>query len=168
LLHVWRQLAQIMGPATPLLVVVGQRGWEAQAAHAILDRDPVIARHVIELGQTDDAALSGLIGGARALLMPSFAEGFGLPVIEALQLGTPVIASDLPVFREIAGDIPQLLDPTDAPGWLAAVQAFCIDAPERARQLAMMAGFHAPSWDDHFGRVEAWLGQEGLWRRRDA
>jgi hypothetical protein len=163
LLQVWRQLAQIMGPATPLLVVVGQRGWEADAAHAMLDGDPVIARHVVELGQTDDAALSGLIGGARALLMPSFAEGFGLPVIEAMHLSTPVIASDLPVFREIAGGIPLLLDPADAAGWLTAVQAYCADCPDRARQLAALAGFRAPGWDDHFAQVETWLQAERLW-----
>jgi glycosyltransferase involved in cell wall biosynthesis len=164
LLQVWQKLAQIMGDATPLLVVVGQRGWEAGPAHAMLDHDPVIARHVIEQARADDTQLAGLIGGARALLMPTFAEGFGLPVIEALQSGTPVIASDLPVFREIAGAIPLLLDPADRSVWLAAVQAFCDDGPERKRQIAAMAGFRAPTWDDHFHTVETWLQQQGLYQ----
>jgi glycosyltransferase involved in cell wall biosynthesis len=163
LLDVWRQLAAQMGEATPLLVIVGQRGWQAEPAHALLDRDRVIQAHVIEQGRADDAALAGLIAGARALLMPSFAEGFGLPVIEALQLSTPVIASDLPVFREIGGSIPLLLGPADRARWLAAIRAFCDDGPERRRQVAAMPGWHAPDWDTHFAGVEAWLAAEGLW-----
>jgi len=156
LLAAWQRLAQIMGPATPLLVIVGQRGWEAEHAHAMIDGD---REHVIEYGRADDATLAALITGARALLMPSFAEGFGLPVIEALQLGTPVIASDLPVFREIAGSIPTYCDPSDGPGWLAMIQAFCHDGPERVRQLSAMADYRAPAWPDHFAAVEPWLAQ---------
>ena len=163
LLTLWRDMARIMGAATPLLVVVGQRGWEAGSALALLDHDPVIRAHVRELGRADDATLAGLIAGARALLMPSLAEGFGLPVIEALQAGTPVIASDLPVFDEIGRSIPLLLDPHDRPAWLAAVQDFCSDGPERTRQRAAMADFRAPRWPDHFTSVETWLQQEGLW-----
>lgn len=162
LLQVWQRLAQVMGAATPLLVVVGQRGWEAGLAQALLDRDPVLRAHVIEFSHADDAALGGLIAGARALLMPSFDEGFGLPVIEALQRATPVIASDLAVFREIAGNIPLLIDPGDGPGWLAAITAFCGDSPDRARQLAAMNSYRAPTWADHFAKVEAWLGAERL------
>ena len=160
LLQAWQRLARIMGPATTLLVIVGQRGWEAELAQAMIDRDPAIHAHVMEHGSADDAELAGLIAGARALLMPSFAEGFGLPVIEALQLGTPVIASDLPVFREIAGPIPTFIDPTDGPGWLATIHGFCTDSPERARQAAALAGYRAPNWRDHFAQVETWLAQQ--------
>jgi len=159
LLQAWQRLAQIMGPDTPLLVIVGQRGWEAELAHAMIDRDPAIRAHIIERGSTDDVALAALIRGARALLMPSFAEGFGLPVIEALQLGTPVIASDLPVFREIAGSIPTYLDPTDGPGWLAMILAFCDDGAERMRQVSAMTQYRAPIWADHFAAVDTWLAQ---------
>ncbi len=59
--------------------------------------------------------LSNWLAHARALLFPSFAEGFGLPVVEALSVGTPVIATDLPAFREAAGSIPEYLDPLDGP-----------------------------------------------------
>jgi glycosyltransferase involved in cell wall biosynthesis len=159
LLQVWQRLARALGEATPRLVIVGQRGWEADAARAMLDRDPLLRRHVSEYPQADDATLAGLVAGARALLMPSFAEGFGLPVIEALRLGTPVIASDLPVFREIAGNIPLFLDPTDGPRWHAAIQAYTGEDPDRARQIAAMADWRAPDWDGHFAQVEDWLAQ---------
>ena len=157
LLHLWERLVKELGPATPKLVLIGQRGWEADEVFALLDRSPRLKGYVRELGRCDDATMLGWLDQARALLMPSFIEGFGIPVIEALQRGVPVIASDLPVFREIAGDIPLYLDPIDGQGWEAAIRAYCGDAPDRARQLAAMPSFRTPTWDDHFAKVDGWL-----------
>ena len=58
---------------------------------------------------------------ARALLFPSLAEGFGYPLAEAMQMGTPVICADLPSLREIGGDYPRYLDPRDLMAWRAAI-----------------------------------------------
>ena len=91
--------------------------------------------------------------------MPSFVEGFGLPIIEALKLGTPVIASDLPVYREIVAEMPTYLDATDSSAWSQTAQAFMRDSPERQRKLAVIEQYRAPSWDDHFHRVERWLNE---------
>lgn len=157
LLSVWKQLIRSLGDEAPTLLIIGQRGWRAEEACAILDEPGVLAGHVLELGQCSDADLAGWIRGSRALLMPSFAEGFGLPIIEALQLGTPVIASDLPVYHEIAGRIPTYLDPTDGPSWERAIRDFSGDHPERRRQLDAMKDYRAPDWDDHFAVVEEWL-----------
>jgi glycosyltransferase involved in cell wall biosynthesis len=157
LLHLWEKLTKELGPATPKLVLIGQRGWEADEVFALLDRSPRLEGYVRELGRCDDATMFGWLDQARALLMPSFIEGFGIPVIEALQRGVPVIASDLPVFREIAGDIPLYLDPLDGQAWEAAIRAYCGDTPDRERQLAAMAAFRAPTWDDHFTKVDGWL-----------
>ncbi len=157
LLHVWERLIKSMGPETPKLVLIGQRGWEADEVFALLDRSPRLKGYVRELGRCDDATMFGWLDQAQALLMPSFIEGFGIPVIEALQRGVPVIASDLPVFREIAGDIPLYLDPLDGQAWEAAIRAYCGDAPDRERQLAAMPSFRAPTWGDHFTKVDGWL-----------
>ncbi|WP_242097982.1 glycosyltransferase family 1 protein [Sphingomonas sp. CROZ-RG-20F-R02-07] len=157
LLRLWKRLAERMGTAAPQLLLVGQRGWEADHALAMLDRCAALEGAVIELGRCGDAELAQRLAGARALLMPSFAEGFGMPVIEALQLGTPVIATDLPVFREIAGAIPTYLPAFDGIGWERAVLDFCGDSPERARQMAAMQGYRAPDWPGHFAVVEPWL-----------
>ena len=159
LLHVWRAMAERAPTATPRLVLAGRRGWENEQVLDLLDRCQALRGHVVEVGRVGDSALAELIAGARAVLMPSFAEGFGLPVAEALAAGVPVIASDLPALRETGGDVPDYLDPLDGPGWTAAVQDYAgADSPLRAAQLARMAGWTAPSWDAHFAQVLPFLG----------
>jgi glycosyltransferase involved in cell wall biosynthesis len=157
LLDIWQAMVAKMGPAAPTLVVIGQRGWQAEQAWAMLDQPSAFEGKVIELNRCGDEELAGWIGGARALLMPSFAEGFGLPIIEALDLGTPVIASDLPVFREIGGDIPLFLDPKDRAAWAHWIIAFSSDDPERARQTGKMNSYAVPDWPGHFAIVDKWL-----------
>lgn len=157
LLKLWQRLVAELGPEAPILLVIGQRGWEAESALELLDDRDQWNGAVREISGADDEELASWLAGARALLMPSFAEGFGLPVIEALQAETPVIASDLPVFREIAGDIPTYLDPSDATAWEAAIRDFSGATPERDRQLARIPDFQAPTWRDHFHFVEHWL-----------
>lgn len=157
LLQIWRRLARELGSDTPYLVIVGQRGWEATHALEMLDHAPDLAPHVREFPQSEDAELTRMIAGARALLMPSFAEGFGLPVVEALQLGTPVIASDLRALREISGGVPTFLDPIDGKAWERTIRSFSDDSAERRRQLTLMSAYHPPNWATHFTRVEEWL-----------
>lgn len=159
LLHIWERLAARMGPNTPELILVGQRGWEADDIFALLDRSPRLKGHVRELGRCDDATMLATIDQARAVLLPSFIEGFGIPLVEALQRGTPVIASDLPVFHEIAGEIPLYLDPLDGQRWETAICDFLTDSSERQRQLAAIPDFRPHSWEDHFNRVEVWLSE---------
>lgn len=159
LLDVWAALVERLGDAAPDLVLVGQRGWRADAVFARLDEPGPLRDRVHELGRCDDAALLGLIEGARAVLMPSFTEGFGIPVIEALQHGVPVIASDLAVYREIAGEVPIFLDPQDVAGWIGAVLALLEDGPETAARRAAARDWRGPVWQDHFARVEPWLQQ---------
>lgn len=79
---------------------------------------------VQECGRLSDAATAGLLKGARALLLPSFAEDYGLPLAKALTQGAPVLCSDIPVFREVGGDIPDCLDPTDGLAWRDAVLSY--------------------------------------------
>jgi len=142
LLTLWRSLAERMGDATPWLVLAGRRGWENEAIIDHLERSPPIRRFVHEVSDLTDDQLAALIKGASALLAPSFAEGFNLPVAEAAALGTPVIASDIPVHRELALHA-GLLNPTDGPAWLTAIEA----AAQRR-----MTGLQAPlfSWAEHF------------------
>lgn len=159
LLRIWERLFKRFGEELPRLIVVGQRGWEAEDAIALLDQAKNIHGGVQELGKCSDATLAELTRHTRALLMPSYAEGFGLPVLEALQLGVPVIASDLAVFRELAGSIPLYLDPEAEPAWEAAIVDFFSDSDERERQLRAITTFPAPSWNQHFANIESFLAE---------
>lgn len=160
ILNIWSELARRLGTACPQLVVIGQRGWESEQAVDMLDRSEEIRGHVIELSRCDDAQLAAYMAHARALLFPSFVEGYGLPLVEALAAGTPVIASNLNVFRELAGDIPTYLSPIDGLGWSQAIEAFARDdSPERDAQLRRLQGWRAPQWSDHFALVDRWLEQ---------
>lgn len=158
LLTLWRQMVGEFGQRAPRLVVIGQRGWECEQVVDMLERCEFLKGAAIELPECDDAALSTWLHHAQALLFPSFAEGYGIPLVEALMLGTPVIASDLPVFHELAGDIPEYLDPLDGAGWRRAVLDYSVaDSPRRSAQLVRMAGWQAPSWPAHFAKVEAFM-----------
>ncbi len=148
LLQVWRELAGQLGADTPALVIVGRRGWESEAAVDLLDRSTALRGHVFEASGLSTAGLADLVAGARALLMPSFAEGYGIPIVEALSVGTPVLASDIAVHREVAGTFATYLHPLDGPGWAEAIRGFT------AGPSAMHAShYRPPNWAAHFETV---------------
>lgn len=151
MLDVWRTLAG--RPGAPRLVVVGRKPARPHFAVEALERG-AFGGLVEDRGRLPDAEVAALLAGARALLFPSLAEGFGIPLAEALAQGVPALASDIPAFREVGGDAPEFLDPLDGPGWRQAVLDYAADgSPRRAAQLARMAGWRAPSWDAHFATV---------------
>ncbi|RME68224.1 MAG: glycosyltransferase family 1 protein, partial [Verrucomicrobia bacterium] len=127
------------------LVIAGGRGWSSQAIHARFDalRD----RGVRYLGYVPDEDLPDLYGRAFALIQPSWHEGFGLPVVEAMGFGTPVLCSDIPTLREVAAPA-ALFFPPHSPDHLAQLMARLEEDPalvsDLSRRSADRAG--AFSW----------------------
>ena len=159
LLQIWKRMLSRLGSKAPRLLIIGQRGWESEEVFDLLNRGD-LGDAVVEMGDCLDAELARNLAGARALLFPSLVEGYGLPLVEALRAGTPVIASDLPVFREIGGGVPEYLDPLDPDAWEQAILNYAEpDSLPRTAQLKRMTGYQAPTWDEHFSRVEAWMAQ---------
>ena len=157
LLNVWRELIRQRDHHAPKLIIVGSPGWGAESVVDTLERCRTLHGRVILARGLSSPALRRLIAHAKALLMPSFAEGFGLPIIEALAVGTPVIASDLPAHREIAGNLAVYHDPTDRPGWLADICMFT-DGGEAAAEIRRRVGQYRPTtWREYFSRIERFL-----------
>lgn len=93
-----------------------------------------MSRHILFFGPANRFQLAQLYTNARALVFPSLMEGFGLPGIEAMAYGTPVIASDIPVFREVYGDAFLPFNPDDSEGLADAIRRV-LDDPELSNEL---------------------------------
>lgn len=139
LFDLWPKLPQ---PA-PQLVVIGGRGWAGAALFAQMAQLQATGA-VLHGENLPDGAVVTLMQGARALLFPSLAEGFGLPPIEAAGLGTTVVASDLPVLREVCGDFPVYLDPRDSYSWMETINTLAQNPPSGRKKQDL------PLWADHF------------------
>ncbi|MGY5777406.1 glycosyltransferase family 4 protein [Rhizobium sp. LEGMi135b] len=163
LLHLWQYLAERDGPMAPRLVIVGKRGWENSHILAMLERCPSLPGLVIEVPGLEDAALARLVAGAAALLAPSFTEGYGMPVAEAIALGTPVVASNISAHREAAaGQAAIFLDPLDGLSWRAALDMIAA-SPQRRTKPSQPSG-----WDTHFDDLETLIGTDLSARRHAA
>ena len=99
--------------AMPELVLAGQATAESRLWLDRIGRAP-LAGHVRHIGYVDPSARRALYEGARVLVQPSFEEGFGLPVLEAMTIGAPVVAADRGALPEVLGGAGLLVDPLQA------------------------------------------------------
>lgn len=131
LLQAWRSLS----PDTRknwTLRIIGTSGWLMPSFGS---EEDFKAYGIEFLGQVDDAELSGQLQQAQLLAYPSLYEGFGLPVIEAMRLGVPVLTSDVGATKEIAADAACLVDPGSVSS-IAQGLTSLLQSPTRRQQLA--------------------------------
>lgn len=119
------------------LVLVGPSGWLEAGLVGSSDRDRLGDR-LHSLGQVTDVELRALYAGADVFAFPSHHEGFGLPVLEAMAQGTPVICADIPALREVSGGAARLVPPESVGEWTVALEDMLDD--ETARQSLAAAG----------------------------
>ena len=154
-LHERRNLATIVdaviaarrhfGPASAVSLVLAGVDRGVGDALCAIAAEADAADAVVKLGSVSEELLLSLYRCASALVYPSLYEGFGLPVLEAMACGTPVIASRAASIPEVAGDAGLLLDPTDVPAWTDAIVNVVNDddrrAEMRSKGLARAAEF---------------------------
>ena len=135
-------------PGDLSLVLAGhEEGYERVLRDLVAEQG--LADRVAMPGYLPDADLEGLWQLAGAAAFPTLAEGFGLPVIEALNRGVPVACSDIPVLREVGGDVVHTFDPHDPADAARAVDAALADTtvaqrgPRRAAEFSWPAAAHA-------------------------
>ena len=142
------QALEILGEDAPLCLVVGS------ASKTVFSRDDTDTKGLKLFGRVDEATLAALYRNATCLAFPSFYEGFGLPVLEAMAHGCPVVAADTGALPEVAGDAALYCDPEQPTTLAAAIrhlsedeglrQQLSFQGQERARQF---------SWEDTAHRL---------------
>ncbi len=134
-------------PGNVQLVLAGGKGWKYEE---ILDEIRKLNLHdsVRQLGYVPDEDLPGLIRGARAMVYPSLYEGFGLPPLEAMAVGTPVLTSNTSSLPEVVGEAAVMVDPEDVEAMAVAMERLWTD--ETWRESLSMKGYQQAqqfNWD---------------------
>ena len=153
LLNLWRELVKQLGDECPKLFIVGKRGWECEQVIDILDRSIELKQVIVELNYCQDHEVNYLLQHCQALLFPSFVEGFGLPFIQSIYHDIPVIANDIPIFRELNYGGAQLISTMDGKAWLQIIIDYLkSDLGNRMNQILAIEREHKelPTWRHHF------------------
>jgi len=130
------------------LVLIGKEGWLCDELLIRIRKHPQQGKFLFWFNDVGDADLARAYRQASALIFPSIVEGFGLPLVEALSQGLPVIASDIPVFREIAKDSARYFSPTDPAALALVIKTHLADS------LAVNpATFQWPTWEECTSRL---------------
>lgn len=141
----------------PALVLAGGKGWDDEVADlAAAVRPPL---RVTATGFVDGPLLPGLLGGAKIVAYPSLGEGFGLPVLEAMATGRPVVTGDDAVFREVAGSLARHVDPADDDALLEAIRE--LETSDEGNEAANARRQHAAQygWDQPVTVLRDWIRQ---------
>jgi glycosyltransferase involved in cell wall biosynthesis len=119
------------------MVLVWRRTSDDKELNALL-REPGVAARVVTLGYVTPELLNSLYNAARIVLHPSYYEGFGLPLIEAMRVGVPVVTSSVSSMPEVAGKAAVLVDPSDVTAIATALAR--LDSDEGLRESLISEG----------------------------
>ena len=149
------------------LVLVGAEGPDQPAIDAAIRMLPAGGdRRVVILPYVDNRERDGLVRGARALAFPSLDEGWGFPVLEAMALGTPVVAANTGSLPEVCGDAAVLVDPLDVDALADGLERVLVDEPLRrllvSRGAARVAAYSPASCAASFAELYARLANDGV------
>lgn len=149
LLNVWREMINSGATDIPKLSIIGRRGWRNEDVFRLLENSPAIRKYVTVFDSLKDEDMIKEIKSSRATLFPSFGEGWGLPIVESLAMGIPVICSDIPVHRECSQGLATYIHPLDGLGWQQEILKQCKYSPQDdLQQRLKIASFNPIAWTD--------------------
>lgn len=129
------------------VIIAGKAGWNTGELRKRIISHPLYQKKLFMLNKVNDSGINYLYENAYLLAFPTFNEGFGLPLVESFQHGTPVIASDIPILREVGGDYADYFDNTDCKALIDYVKK-CRDNPDYYKSKKDKLKSYKPySWD---------------------
>ncbi|HAM68937.1 MAG TPA: hypothetical protein DCP68_04920 [Ruminococcus sp.] len=129
------------------VVFAGRIGWNMDEFAKEMEKHPENGRNFFFVKAPSDAAVRRLYQNALAVAFPTKNEGFGLPIVEAFLHGTPVLASDIPVLREVGGDMADYFDNTSVDSLTAAVDRLLADDAAYQAKRRAIAAYRPRTWD---------------------
>jgi glycosyltransferase involved in cell wall biosynthesis len=141
--------AGTVDPERDRLVFVGRVGWAVDDLMREMAANPSTRDTIVILNQVSDDVLARLYDECAFVVLPSFCEGYGLPVAEALGYGKPCISSDAGSLSEIGGDLVRRIEPKDTIGWSDAIGHFMASPAEIEDWSRRIKAEHRPvTWND--------------------
>lgn len=154
LLHIWRQMVIEERNDIPKLVILGKRGWNNQNILDLLDRSVFLRNHIIELSNLSDAQMLSVLKGARALLYPSFVEGWGMPIVEGVAVGIPVVCSDIAAHRESGQNLVKYISVDDSLSWKNTILELSTSDELYTSIVSNYVHYQYPLWSVHFQKLD--------------
>lgn len=139
------------------IIMVGYMGWNMEDFQETLQAHPDYNTRIFHMEGVGDGALSYLYAHAKFVAFCSYTEGYGLPLIEAIHRGVPVLASDIPVSREVAGDYCIWFEQDNALELCEKVREYTADAGKYEALKKTFSGYKTVSWEESFEMLEAAL-----------
>lgn len=130
------------------LVFAGRFGWNIDEFKKEIENHPQFNKKLVHFSGANDATIDYLYKNAYVTLFPTFNEGFGLPLIESIERGTPLIASDCPVLKEIGRDFCKYFEPTDEDKLISCVENLLDDPQEYQKTKDHLKNYVAVTWDE--------------------
>ncbi len=136
------------------VIFAGRIGWNVEALEKRILEHPLYNKNLFFVERPNDATVDYLYKNAFAVAFPTFNEGFGLPVIEAFQRGTPVVASDIGVLHEVAGDYADYFNPKDKEDFVRCIRKMSENTDEYEKRKKQLESFVPFTWDESAEAME--------------
>jgi glycosyltransferase involved in cell wall biosynthesis len=156
LLYYTYKLAQIRGIDLPKIVIVGRKGWNTENIVDIMSRDPEVKDKFVITESIDDEELSWLFDNCMCTILPSFHEGWGIPIAESVARGIPCICSNTSSMVEIAEEYVTHFSPASSDECLAAIQDI-LEPGVLEKRKRDIKKYRPTSWDDTYRQVDTYI-----------